>query len=187
MTPQRNNRTLMCALTLSVTGGLAGSERPLAATRAPEWTAVCERTAGWLGADGIYSTPLNGYDAAIGPRQNKDGNRQQHHTLPRQQPSRHTQQQTQHKGRHDCNHRQSCGFAADRARTLPIPDRRTDARMVDKPIVKPWRGARKGESRQQEKRRRWHERQNNAGKPKGGRDKTDDKPKRTQKLLHAML
>ena len=68
MTPQRNNRTLIWALTLAVSGVLAGSERPLAVTRAPEWTAVFERTAGWLGADGIYSIPLNGYDAAIGPR-----------------------------------------------------------------------------------------------------------------------
>ncbi|HRR34956.1 MAG TPA: DUF4185 domain-containing protein [Kiritimatiellia bacterium] len=40
----------------------------MAVTRAPEWTAMFERTNGWLGADGIYSIPLNGFDAAIGPR-----------------------------------------------------------------------------------------------------------------------
>lgn len=30
---------------------------------APEWTALFERTSGWLSADGLYSTPLSGVDA----------------------------------------------------------------------------------------------------------------------------
>jgi hypothetical protein len=58
------------SLGLGLIGGLAfgGTERPPAVTRAPEWTSLFERTSGWLGADGIYSIPLNSYDAALGPR-----------------------------------------------------------------------------------------------------------------------
>jgi hypothetical protein len=32
------------------------------ASSAPTWTALFDRTSGWTGADGIYSTPLSGYD-----------------------------------------------------------------------------------------------------------------------------
>lgn len=30
---------------------------------APEWTTLFERTSGWIGADGIFSIPLNGVDS----------------------------------------------------------------------------------------------------------------------------
>lgn len=35
----------------------------LTAEAAPEWTALFDRTAGWTGADGIFSVPLDGVDA----------------------------------------------------------------------------------------------------------------------------
>ncbi|GAA5028114.1 discoidin domain-containing protein [Actinopolymorpha pittospori] len=35
---------------------------PLAATRADEWTQLFDRRSGWLGADGIFSVPLDGRD-----------------------------------------------------------------------------------------------------------------------------
>lgn len=70
MTPK--TAALRLALGLSLTAlRMPASEdgaHPLAVSRAPEWTALFERTSGWLGADGIYSIPLNGYDAALGPR-----------------------------------------------------------------------------------------------------------------------
>ncbi|WP_432889920.1 discoidin domain-containing protein [Kribbella sp. CA-245084] len=36
--------------------------RPLAASRADEWTQLFDRRSGWIGADGIYSVPLDGRD-----------------------------------------------------------------------------------------------------------------------------
>lgn len=36
--------------------------RPLAASRADEWTRLFDRRSGWIGADGIYSVPLDGRD-----------------------------------------------------------------------------------------------------------------------------
>jgi len=61
---------LLFSLGLGLIGSTApgGTEHPPAVTRAPEWTSLFERTSGWLGADGIYSIPLNGYDAALGLR-----------------------------------------------------------------------------------------------------------------------
>ena len=38
----------------------------LTATPAPEWSALFDRTAGWTGADGIFSVPLDGRDAPGG-------------------------------------------------------------------------------------------------------------------------
>ncbi|HEY3561421.1 MAG TPA: discoidin domain-containing protein [Kribbella sp.] len=37
-------------------------DRPLRATRADEWTQLFDRRSGWIGADGIYSVPLDGRD-----------------------------------------------------------------------------------------------------------------------------
>ncbi|HEY6739522.1 MAG TPA: discoidin domain-containing protein [Actinopolymorphaceae bacterium] len=37
-------------------------DAPLAATRADEWTQLFDRRSGWLGADGIFSVPLDGKD-----------------------------------------------------------------------------------------------------------------------------
>ncbi len=61
---------LLFSLGLGLSGGTApgATDLPPAVMRAPEWTSLFERTSGWLGADGIYSIPLNGYDAALGPR-----------------------------------------------------------------------------------------------------------------------
>jgi hypothetical protein len=42
--------------------GPSESIRPLAAGRADEWTQLFDRRSGWLGADGIYSVPLDGRD-----------------------------------------------------------------------------------------------------------------------------
>ncbi|MFG1911886.1 discoidin domain-containing protein [Kribbella sp. NPDC048928] len=36
--------------------------RPLRATRADDWTQLFDRRSGWIGADGIYSVPLDGRD-----------------------------------------------------------------------------------------------------------------------------
>ena len=38
------------------------------ASEAPEWTALFNRTSGWVGGDGIFSIPLNGVDTAGGAR-----------------------------------------------------------------------------------------------------------------------
>ncbi|MGW7686965.1 galactose-binding domain-containing protein [Kribbella sp. NPDC054772] len=38
------------------------TDRPLRATRADEWTQLFDRRSGWIGADGIYSVPLDGRD-----------------------------------------------------------------------------------------------------------------------------
>ncbi|NUR98806.1 MAG: DUF4185 domain-containing protein [Kribbellaceae bacterium] len=38
------------------------TDRPLRATRADEWTRLFDRRSGWIGADGIYSVPLDGRD-----------------------------------------------------------------------------------------------------------------------------
>ncbi|HZX07280.1 MAG TPA: hypothetical protein VFF46_30375, partial [Kribbella sp.] len=40
----------------------SSSGRPLRATRADEWTQLFDRRSGWIGADGIYSVPLDGRD-----------------------------------------------------------------------------------------------------------------------------
>ena len=61
-------RPLVLLLVFVGVGVFADDERPPAVTRAPEWTALFEHTSGWLGADGVYSVPLNGYDAAVGAR-----------------------------------------------------------------------------------------------------------------------
>ena len=40
----------------------AGATPPLAASQADEWTQLFDRRSGWIGADGIYSVPLDGHD-----------------------------------------------------------------------------------------------------------------------------
>ena len=46
-------------------GDPPGEPEPLdlVATPAPEWTALFDRTAGWTGADGVFSVPITGPDA----------------------------------------------------------------------------------------------------------------------------
>ncbi|MEU8225356.1 discoidin domain-containing protein [Kribbella sp. NPDC048915] len=50
-------------LTAPAAGPSSGATtRPLSATPADEWTALFDRRSGWIGADGIYSVPLDGRD-----------------------------------------------------------------------------------------------------------------------------
>ena len=59
-------RTLLGAALLStlVVGvGFRNAAPTIRVEPAPEWTALFERSSGWLGADGIYSIPLSGVDA----------------------------------------------------------------------------------------------------------------------------
>ncbi|WP_427889567.1 discoidin domain-containing protein [Kribbella sp. GL6] len=44
----------------------SSADRPLRATRADEWTELFDRRSGWIGADGIYSVPLDGRDGGDG-------------------------------------------------------------------------------------------------------------------------
>ncbi|WP_020575688.1 discoidin domain-containing protein [Actinopolymorpha alba] len=57
---------LTCSVGIGATPSLAETssshDAPLAATRADEWTQLFNRTSGWLGADGIFSVPLDGRD-----------------------------------------------------------------------------------------------------------------------------
>jgi hypothetical protein len=45
----------------------APTVRPYSAAAAPEWDVLFNRTSGWTGADGVYSIPLTGLDAAGQP------------------------------------------------------------------------------------------------------------------------
>lgn len=47
---------------LSAKAWSSPADRPLRATRADEWTRLFDRRSGWIGADGIYSVPLDGRD-----------------------------------------------------------------------------------------------------------------------------
>jgi hypothetical protein len=67
----RANATLFAGLGAAAAWPHAGSAiaaertetaRPLAASRAEEWTQLFDRRSGWIGADGIYSVPLDGRD-----------------------------------------------------------------------------------------------------------------------------
>lgn len=51
------------AETSTAAGAVPAADPELVAESAPDWTAVFERTSGWLSADGIFSIPLSGVDA----------------------------------------------------------------------------------------------------------------------------
>lgn len=57
---------LACSVGIGAPPSLADTSgtdtAPLAATRADEWTQLFDRRSGWLGADGIFSVPLDGRD-----------------------------------------------------------------------------------------------------------------------------
>ncbi|HEV7330461.1 MAG TPA: DUF4185 domain-containing protein [Flavisolibacter sp.] len=59
---------LSCTQQLAPVKALGPESINFRVVEAPEWTALFQRTSGWVGADGIFSIPLNGVDSSGGAK-----------------------------------------------------------------------------------------------------------------------